>query len=448
MGPKPNIVAITFNLFLFGSLCSVVPNLEACGDSPGECKQRTDTISNLQTDTLLNRGENVGTNEHESKTYFINKAGGDDALMHGENIVDAFHAYIDKFGRTYMPGSSEYIERLGLFGQRKSAVEAQNSMTDRLWTAGINVHSDRNDTELMHLLGGDVPRKNYGVSGSAHISLRQDSTGSKALATEITMWNNLDAVKNIRNQGSCGSCWALSAVTLLQAHAEIAGRPRSFAAQELVDCVDNPHHCGGTGGCKGATVEMALDYVMQNGLATEKDVPYQAWHGFCTKQYRKQETDMDELFTPKLHAASHTDPSLSFGMVAWERLPENMYESLLHAVSDRGPVSVSVEGSRWFGYLTGIFDGCSSDPTINHSVLLVGYGEDAGTKFWLVQNAWGDDWGEEGKMRLLRNEDEGKRCGTDWKPKAGSGCDGGPSSIKVCGTCGILYNAVLPHFKA
>ena len=30
--------------------------------------------------------------------------------------------------------------------------------------------------------------------------------------------------------------------------------------QELVDCVPNPKSCGGTGGCSGATVELAMSY--------------------------------------------------------------------------------------------------------------------------------------------------------------------------------------------
>ena len=36
------------------------------------------------------------------------------------------------------------------------------------------------------------------------------------------------------------------------------------SAQELVDCVGNPHHCGGSGGCNGATTELAMAYVSWN----------------------------------------------------------------------------------------------------------------------------------------------------------------------------------------
>ncbi len=45
---------------------------------------------------------------------------------------------------------------------------------------------------------------------------------------------------------------------------------------------------------------------------------------------------------------------------------------------------------------------------VDHSVLLVGWGEDDLTaeKYWLVQNTWGPDWGESGFFRIRRGVDE------------------------------------------
>ena len=49
-------------------------------------------------------------------------------------------------------------------------------------------------------------------------------------------------------------------------------------------------------------------------------------------------------------------------------------------------------------------------------------------------------WGEDGYIRVKRTKDEDARCGTDKAPGEGVGCDGGPETRHVCGTCGILYD--------
>jgi len=434
MGLQPHVAILACSLLLKSGVCSAGQEPQGCDASPDTCKRETDVVSNLQANIhVANEGAGAG------------KAGADDAFKRDSEDENDFLKYVSEFGRTYMPGSAEYVERLTLFRQRKAEVDEQNSKAGRLWTAGINDLSDLRHTELQQLLGRIRPRKNY-ADASKSISLRQDTNSSQAMDTECTKWNDLRAVQQIKSQGGCGSCWAFAAATVLEAHAEIAEKPRTFSTQELVDCVENPHNCGGSGGCSGATVELALDYVTKNALATSEADPYHAHGEWCSKPNRKREPSIEVLNTPKVHTAMLSDPSRTFGMVGWERLPENKYEPLLHAVSQRGPVAISVAASRWFAYKFGIFNRCWS-VVINHAVVLVGYGQEMGTKYWLVQNSWGYRWGEAGKIRILRKDNDENDCDTDYQPEVGTGCDGGPSSVRVCGPCGILYDSALPHFK-
>merc|ERR1719272_2476620 len=43
---------------------------------------------------------------------------------------------------------------------------------------------------------------------------------------------------------------------------------------------------------------------------------------------------------------------------------------------------------------------------VDHAVLLVGWGEEDGQKYWKVQNSWGPDWGEDGFFRIAKGHDE------------------------------------------
>lgn len=390
------------------------------------------------------------------------------AALQAEELQPTFGSYIQQYGRSYRRGTKEYGERKALFEARLAEAVQHNAQKDVLWTAAINKLSDRTDEELSRLRGWRGGAHPYGSAGGVGTVGRHFSLASRASAflsmtgwtkpiPDQVNWLHLNASSRVRNQGSCGSCWAIASATILEAHAEIHAAPhgRTFSAQELISCVPNPARCGGGGGCDGATVELALDWAMRNGLAEEEQSPYTEVAGQCSRRPVQQKLEALEvgqeaaIGAPGVHRAKAGMGGAIFGMRGWARLPENSYEALLRAVVEQGPVAVSAAASRWFSYSGGIFHGCEKDSVIDHAVTLMGFGHDSllGEKFWLVQNSWGTDWGENGRIRLLRRDgDDQEQCGIDNQPELGTGCAGGPKEVRVCGMCGILYDSALPIF--
>jgi cathepsin L len=370
----------------------------------------------------------------------------------GQRMNDPFNDWVTKHGRTYTP--LEYQMRRALFLMRFNAVEKFNAYPigdeegHRLWTASINEFADRTDAERADVLGYRRPLAKSTPGGKAGTSLIQLQEGSaKPDLPETIDWRNLTISKNVRSQGFCGSCWAFTVISVLEAHYEIhsakGGAPRHFSPQQVVDCTPNPHACGGTGGCDGATVELGFDWVMKNGLASEDEVPYSAMTGTCSKgthqdgSYAKGEKEMTGN-----KAAAQTGESI--GMVGYHTLPSNEDAPLAEAVMKYGPVGVAVAADEWFEYAGGVFDGCAPGGTLNHAVTLYGYGKDKGTNvpYWLIRNSYGKGWGEEGFIRLRRFKDEpkeGQNCGNDNDPMEGVMCKGSKTtSVEVCGMCGVL----------
>jgi len=229
-----------------------------------------------------------------------------------------------------------------------------------------------------------------------------------------------------KDQGQCGSCWAHGAAESIESFVALAGGPLiNLSRQNLVDCVNNTNDCGGIGGCQGATAELAFDYTSTSGIATEAAYPYTAVTGTCNTGVQK-----------------------SAHVTSFELLPRNNYTAMVLAVATVGPLAINADASDWFDYSSGIFTGCQFDNIdINHVIQLVGYGTDAaaGGDYWLVRNSWSSQWGENGYIRIQRHSDGGQQwCGPDTKPQDGVGCNGGPSTVTVCGSCGLWYDTSYP----
>jgi len=242
-------------------------------------------------------------------------------------------------------------------------------------------------------------------------------------------WREKGVVTPAKDQASCGSCWAFAATETIESHVAIAsGKLEALSPQQVASCTPNPKKCGGTGGCQGATAELAFDYISSStGFYTEKDYPYKSGRGQNFK-----------CALPSTQPAAHIS--------GFQTLPANDYLALLNAVAQIGPISISIDASTLSSYSSGVFNKCAGRTDINHAVQLVGYGEDekTGQKYYLVRNSWSGDYGEDGYVRVIRNDTDGDSCAMDNTPEDGSACEGDHTPVKVCGPCGILSDSSYP----
>jgi len=355
-----------------------------------------------------------------------------------QESIPSFSSFVQSYKRTYSSDSTEYAQRKIAYEKRAAVAETQNKETTKLWTAGVNEFWDWSSSEMTSLYGWvDSARPEHSAGGSKMSMIKKTNFLNKMNMTlpAVKSWNHLKTLSAVREQGACGSCWAVAAVTLLESATEVHSKQRSFSAQEIVNCVPNPKECGGQGGCKGATVELAVDWVLKYGAFEEYQAPYVGSDLACA--HPESEAAL---------VAHQSKAGKSFGMHGWETLPKNKMEPLMRALAEKGPIAVSADASPWHMYQGGIFNGCSKDAIINHAIVATGYGlDDTGVKFWDIQNSWGLHWGEHGHIRVLRTDEDDKWCGIDNKPEQGTGCKGGPSQVTVCGMCGILYDSVAVH---
>lgn len=274
----------------------------------------------------------------------------------------------------------EYNFRLGIFISNSRYVKEYNRRNGLTYRIGLNKFSCLTSTEYESLLGGRFRLPLFERKTAKKVTSKKTSPNSFD-------WREKSVVSPIKNQETCGACWAFSAIaTSESAYAISSGSLIQFSEQNLIDCITGA-------GCGGGWADSGCDYVInnQNGqFNSESDYPYTAADGTCK-----------------------FDSSKSVGkIVDVTKVAYGDEEDLKEKIANYGVASIGISaGNTPFNLYTGgiLDDNECNIYLIDHAVACVGYGSEDGIDFWIVRNSWGTDWGEEGYVRMIRNKNN--KCG-------------------------------------
>lgn len=264
------------------------------------------------------------------------------------------------------------------FKFNEELIASHNADTSSSYKLGHNEYSDLSREEFVQRMG--LKQRMLRKPKSNLDATRKITSEVLDSTPESIDWVSKGAVTDIKNQGQCGSCWAFSTTGAIEgAYAVSSGSLVSLSEQNLVSCdtTDN--------GCSGGLMDNAFDYVKSNGgLCTESDYPYTSSGGTAAS--------CSSGCTAKVTISGYTD------------VPANDEDALKVAVSQQ-PVSVAIEAdtSAFQLYESGVFTNSGCGTSLDHGVLVVGYGAESGTNYWKVKNSWGSTWGESGFIRLERD---------------------------------------------
>jgi C1A family cysteine protease len=300
-----------------------------------------------------------------------------------------FEAWTKDHDKSYASQDEEKA-RLSIWMDNHARIEQHNSQSPApTFTLGHNAFSDMTQDEIAQYyhLG---QYSNAAAKKSAQEAISTSTETARHLNTvslpDYVNWVQLGGVTPVKNQASCGSCWAFSTTGALEGAKFVrTGELVALSEQNLLDCDHEDL------GCNGGLMDNAFKFDEKTGgLCSEEDYPYEA------KQNKICRTDC-------------TDVPGSIVRTFYD-VPPGDETSMLAAIAMQ-PISIAIQADQFVfqfykgGVLTD--SSCGAAGNIDHGVLAVGYGTDLDTQepYFLVKNSWGAVWGDQGYIKLGRKSD-------------------------------------------
>jgi C1A family cysteine protease len=220
----------------------------------------------------------------------------------------------------------------------------------------------------------------------------------------------VDYTAPVGNQGDCGSCYVWATISSLEGRLRVMTNMKDttrFSKQFPLSCNFYSE------GCEGGFPFLVGKFFNDFEIIPEKDFPSSSnpSRPKCselrdfTKNKKKYTVSKYEYLGGHYGVTSEIDMMKELrarGPIPGSikvPVPFNYYKSGIFSLSDL------FKNNQNLSKVTQL-DRAVSWEKVEHSITVIGYGEENGVKYWILQNTWGTSWGENGFFRLLRGENE------------------------------------------
>ena len=293
------------------------------------------------------------------------------------NFYDSYNSYDDYFTPRYSSLSSSRNSRNTSSNKRTSKVSSQEAQTPKTtFTSKTDPFTQTSDA-------GHSNTRSPASTGSPNVSVPSSSSRANMATVggvdvpAFLDWRDAGIITPVKDQKRCKGCYAFAGIGTLEANRALQnGNVVRFSEQEILDCSFENQ------GCEGGLPSYVFEYVRDSGICTEASYPYKS-----------------------LSARDTCDRSSS--QVRYKFVNGFVYIKsgvipMINALQF-GPISALMYASNDFKlYKKGVYrgEGCAGISIPNHAITIVGYDLKAAIPYFIIKNAWGENWGDDGYFKM------------------------------------------------